>query len=46
MDCYYGNYSDQIESWSGVNHTSIPPKKPRGKNNDMVNNTIIMGIKR
>jgi hypothetical protein len=45
MDCYYGNYSDQIESWSGVNHTSIPPKKPRGKNNEFVNNKIMMGIR-
>lgn len=45
MDCYYGNYSEDITKWSGVNHASIPPKKPRGPTNDMVNNTIMMNIK-
>jgi hypothetical protein len=45
MDCYYGNYSEDITKWSCVNHASIPPKKPRGPTNDMVNNTIMMNIK-
>ena len=45
MDCYYGFWSNPIESWSGINTASIPPKKPRGKNNLMINNKIMMGIK-
>lgn len=45
MDCYYGFYGKPIEDWSGPNSTTIPPKKPRGKNNDMVNNQIMMNIK-
>ena len=44
MDCYYGFWSDPIESWSGINSASIPPKKPRGPKNNMINNKIIMGI--
>lgn len=43
MDCYYGNWSEDMSKWPGYKNT-IPPKKPRGKNNDMVNNKIIMGI--
>ena len=45
MDCYYGFWSNPIESWSGVNHASIPPKKPRGSKNNMINNKIMMNIK-
>ena len=30
MDCYYGYWSNPIESWSGVNNAKIPPKKPYG----------------
>ena len=45
MDCYYGHYSDPIEKWMGVNHTSIPPKKPRANKNDFINNNIMMNIK-
>ena len=44
MDCYYGFWSDPIESWGGVNHASIPPKKPRGPKNYMINNEIMIGI--
>lgn len=45
MDCYYGNYSDLIDKWPGYkNENTIPPKKPLGKNNDMINNEIMMGI--
>jgi hypothetical protein len=45
MDCYYGFDGDSIESWSGVNHASIPPKKPCGPKNNMINNKIMMNIK-
>ena len=45
MDCYYGFFSNPIESWSGINSASIPPKKPCGPKNDFINNKIMMGIK-
>ena len=46
MDCYYGNYSEDISTWPGYkNEETIPPRKPSGKNNDMVNNKIMMNIK-
>lgn len=42
MECYYGFWSNPIETWSGVNHTSIPPKKPPGPKNNFINNEIMM----
>lgn len=44
MACYYGNYNESIFDWWGVNHASIPPKKPRGPLNDFINNKIMMNI--
>lgn len=44
MDCYYGFWSNPIESWSGINTASIPPKKPRGIKNHFINNEIIKSI--
>ena len=45
MDCYYGLDDVSIENWSGPNHASIPPKNPRGPNNDFIDNKILMNIK-
>ena len=45
MDCYYGFYGDNINTWPDVNRSSIPPKKPRGPKNDFINNKILMGIR-
>ena len=36
MDCYYGFDGNSIENWSGINHASIPPKKPLGCKNHLV----------
>jgi hypothetical protein len=41
MDCYYGFWSNPIESWSGINSASIPPKKPRGPKNLFINHAVI-----
>jgi hypothetical protein len=41
MECYYGNYGEDILKWPGVNHVSIPPKKPRGPKNDFINYAVI-----
>ena len=46
MECYYGNYSEDISKWPGKkNENTIPSKKPRGKNNSMINKKIIMNMK-
>lgn len=38
MACYYGNYNESIESWSGINSgVSIPPKLPLGFKNSFIN---------
>jgi hypothetical protein len=32
LDCYYGNYSEPMETWGGYrNEKTIPPHKPVGK---------------
>ena len=41
MDCYYGFWSNPIEDWSCVNNAKIPPKKPRGSKNSMINNKLL-----
>ena len=46
MDCYYGFWSNPIESWSGINSASIPPKMPRGPKNHFINNKIICGMQK
>jgi len=44
MDCYYGFWSNPIESWSGINKASIPPKMPIGPENEYINNKIMCEI--
>lgn len=41
MECYYGNYGEDISKWPGPNHASIPPKKPCGPKNDFINHAVI-----
>ena len=37
MACYYGNYNESIDSWSGINSgVSIPPKLPLGFKNSFI----------
>tara|TARA_B100000795_G_scaffold110155_2_gene81330 strand:- start:530 stop:970 length:441 start_codon:yes stop_codon:yes gene_type:complete len=43
MDCYYGNYSEDIDKWPGYKNT-IPPHKPRGIDNYMFNNEIMCNL--
>jgi len=42
LDCYYGNYSEDMTKWSG--HKTIPPHNPCGPKNDMINNTIMNNL--
>ena len=45
MDCYYGNYSERMVRWGGYkNGTTIPPRKPLGGNNDMIDNKIMCNL--
>ena len=37
IDCYYGFWSNSIESWPSINSASIPPKMPLGPKNYMMN---------
>jgi len=45
LDCYYGNYSECMTKWGGHrNEATIPPRKPRGTHNDMINNAIMSNL--
>ena len=44
MVCYYGFWNNPIESWSGINKASIPPKMPIGHKNEYINNKIMCEI--
>ena len=42
MDCYYGNYSEDMTIWSG--HKTIPPHKPIGINGPWFENEIMNNL--
>lgn len=45
LDCYYGNYSEDIEKWPGYkNETTIPPHKPVGINGPWFYNEIMCNL--
>lgn len=45
LECYYGNWSEPLEQWSGITTSSIPPKIPLGFKNSFINNEIMMKIR-
>jgi hypothetical protein len=45
LDCYYGNYSEDIEKWPGYkNENTIPPRKPIGKAGPWFDNQIMCNL--
>jgi hypothetical protein len=45
LDCYYGNYSEDIEKWPGYkNETTIPPHKPIGIKGPWFYNEIMCNL--
>lgn len=42
IDCYYGNYSEDMTTWSG--HNTIPPHKPVGINGPWFENKIMNNL--
>ena len=45
LDCYYGNYSEDMAKWPGYkNETTIPPHKPIGKDGTWFDNQIMCNL--
>jgi len=42
LDCYYGNYSEDMTKWSG--HKTVPPHKPIGIKGTYYNNEIMCNL--